>query len=131
MLSQKQYPLEPACASLVALMFIEKWIFMFVWDLKLLLNLQAKTGPMKNWTRLFFQSGKPNEVSQPLYDLPLLRLFLTKETLKNFFSQSSFARFHKLAVTKNLYQRNLNLLRGFSSNLLKRHIKYTTLATFR
>lgn len=74
-------------------------------DLKLLLTVQAKTGPTKSRTRLFFQSGKPNEgCSQPFYDWPLLRLFLNKETLKMIFSQNSFARFHKLAATKDLYQ---------------------------
>lgn len=55
-----------------------------VLDLKLFLNSQAKTGPMKNRTRLSFQSGKHYErCPQPLYDLPLLRLFFNKKTLSS------------------------------------------------
>lgn len=42
-------------------------------------------------------------------------------TRKHFpvFSQSSFARFHKLAATKDLYQRNSNLMRLFSQSTQK------------
>lgn len=51
-------------------------------DLKLSLNLQAKIGPMKSRTRLFFQSGKPNQgVSNPsmidhCWDYSLIRKHL-------------------------------------------------------
>lgn len=58
-------------------------------------------------------------VLNPLNDLPLLRSFLNKRTVfKRISSQNPFAGSHKLAATKDLYQRNSKLLRGFSSNLL-------------
>lgn len=65
--SEKQYLLEPAYTSLIVLVFIEKYSRLF--RSQTIIKYASNNRAYEIRTRLFSQSGKPNEgCSEPFYD---------------------------------------------------------------